>query len=127
MPRSTRAALVRSLSTLTRARGQLQALLDQASPGHPLPICSRARDELLAFDACLEESLRELVLELERPAPDIRRLEPVWAEWRREAQYRSDVVNAFSVRETEERLDEQRGRQAYQGLADAIAGFEDVR
>ena len=45
----------------------------------------RAREELLAFDACLEESLRELVLELQRPAPDIRRLEPVWAAWRREA------------------------------------------
>ena len=85
MPRSTRADLVRSLSTLTRARRQLRALLDQASPGHPLPICSRAREELLAFDACLEESLRELVLELQRPAPDIRRLEPVWAAWRREA------------------------------------------
>ena len=81
MPRSTRADLVRSLSTLTRARRQLRALLDQASPGHPLPICSRAREELLAFDACLEESLREL----QRPAPDIRRLEPVWAAWRREA------------------------------------------
>ena len=78
MPRSTRADLVRSLSTLTRARGQLRTLLD---PGHPLPICSRAREELLAFDACLEESLREL----QRPAPDIRRLEPVWAAWRREA------------------------------------------
>ena len=81
MPTSTRAALVRSLSTLTRARGQLRALLDQASPGHPLPISSRARDQLVAFDACLEESLREL----QRPAADIRRLEKVWAAWRLEA------------------------------------------
>ncbi len=80
MPRSTR-ALVRSLSTLTRARRQLRALLDQASPGHPLPISSRDREQLLAFDTCLEESLREL----QRPAADIRRLESVWAAWRREA------------------------------------------
>ena len=85
MPQSARAVLVRSLSTLAGARRQLRALLDQAAPGHPLPISSRDREQLLAFDACLEESLRELVVELERPAPDIRRLEPVWAAWRREA------------------------------------------
>jgi hypothetical protein len=91
MPGSTRAALVRSLDTLTRARRQLRGLLDQASPGHPLPISSGAREQLLAFDACLEESLRGL----QRPAPDIRRLEPVWAEWRRAAAEAGDTCRVF--------------------------------
>ena len=95
MPRSTSACLVRSFDTLTRAQRQLRALLDQASPDHPLPISSRAREQLLAFDACLEASLRELVLEMQRPAADIRRVERVWAEAARQWAKAGDGCRVF--------------------------------